>query len=101
MAITMRDVDGFIDTTITRLSSEAGSTRSNFYVDLRSYQQRITQNLVEQCTAVCNARGLQVERNGDGLIVTVDLHTCFFNPSQTRSYEMALNYTRNMHGNHL
>lgn len=101
MSLSMRDVDGFIDATLTRLASEAGTTRSNFYVDLRSYQQRITQNLVEQCTAVCESRGLVVTRNGDGLVVTVDLQTCFFNPDQAKAYQMALNYTRSIHGNHL
>lgn len=101
MSLSMRDIDGFIDNAITRLASESGSTRSTYYVDLRSYQQRITQNLVEQCTTICNSRGLKAERSGDGLMVTVDLHSCFFNPVQARAYEMALNYTRTMHGNHL
>ena len=101
MPLNMRDVDGFIDATIARLSSEAGTTRSNFYVDMRTYQQRITQNLVDQCTAVCESRGLVVTRNGDGLIVTVDLQTCFFNPEQSKVYQMALSYTRSFQGNQL
>jgi hypothetical protein len=101
MSLSMRDVDGFIDATIARLASEAGTMRSNFYVDLRSYQQRITQNLVDQCATICESRGLVVTRNGDGLVVTVDLHTCFLNPDQAKGYQMALNYTRSVHGNQL
>lgn len=45
MSLTMQQLDFFIDTTINRLSSEAGVTRSSFYVNLRDFQQRITQNL--------------------------------------------------------
>lgn len=101
MSLNMREVDDFIDATISRLSSEDGTTRSNFYVDLRSYQQRVTQNLIDQCTDTCTSRGLSVRRNGDGLVITVDLHTCFFNPGQAKAYQLALNYTRSAHGNHL
>lgn len=97
----MHQIDGFIDTAINRLSSASGSSVSHFYVDLRSYQQRITQNLVEQCIRLCQSRGLSVERQGDGLIVTVDLDTCFLNPKQALFYNGALEYTRTMHGNGL
>lgn len=101
MSLTMYQIDGFIDTAINRLSSEAGSTVSHFYVDLRSYQQRITQNLVDQCVSVCLSRGLLAERQGDGLTVTVNLNTCFLNPNQALAYNTALAYTRTVHGNHL
>jgi hypothetical protein len=101
MAITMQQLDSFIDVTINRLASEAGSTRSSFYVDLRTFQQRITQNLVAQCTAICASRGLHAERNGDGLVITVDLNLCFLNPNQSILYNTALAYTRATHGNHI
>jgi hypothetical protein len=100
MSLTMQQVDSFIDTTINRLSSESGTTQSSFYVDLRSFQQRITQNLVAQCVALCASRGLHAERNGDGLVVTVNLNSCFLSPSQSVAYNTALAYTRNVHGNH-
>jgi hypothetical protein len=101
MSISMREVDDFIDTTISRLSSEDGTTRSNFYIDLRSYQKRVTQSLIDECVNTCATRGLATERQGDGLIVTVNLHNCYFNPSQAKAYQIALNYTRNVYGNHL
>lgn len=101
MSLTMQQLDFFIDTTINRLSSEAGVTRSSFYVNLRDFQQRITQNLVDNCIQLCSARGLDAERNGDGLMVHVDLNTCFLNAQQSASYNAALAYTRHIHGNHL
>lgn len=101
MSLTMQQVDSFIDTTINRLSGEAGSTRSSFYVDLRAFQQRITQNLVDSCTQLCNSRGLTAERNGDGLVVTVDLDRCLLNYQQSALYNAALAYTRQVHGNHI
>lgn len=101
MSLTMQQVDNFIDTTINRLASESGFTSSSFYVDLRSFQQRITQNLVNQCMDICASRGLHAERKGDGLVVTVNLNSCFLNPSQSIAYNTALAYTRAVHGNHL
>lgn len=101
MSITMQQIDSFIDTTINRLSSESGYTDSSFYVDLRSFQQRITQNLVNQCIEVCASRGLHAERKGDGLVITVNLNTCFLNPNQSIAYNTALAYTRTVHGNHI
>ena len=101
MSITMRQIDDFIDTAIARLSGEEGITRSKFYVDLREYQQRVTQNLVEQCIATCASRGLVAQRNGDGLFIVVDLDTCAFNSNQARNYQVALNYTRSVHGNQM
>jgi len=79
----------------------AGITRSSFYVDLRSLQQRITQNLVDSCIQMCSSRGLYAERSGDGLVVTVDLNTCLLNGQQSALYNTALAYTRQVHGNHL
>ena len=101
MSITMQQIDGFIETTINRMAGESGSVRSTFYVDLRSLQQRITQNLVSQCMSACQSRGLHAERNGDGLIVTVDLNHCYLNPQQTAMYNIALAHTRMVHGNNL
>ena len=99
MSITMQQIDNFIDTTINRLASESGTTTSTFYVDLRSFQQRITQNLVNQCMEICASRGLHAERRGDGLVITVNLNSCFLNPSQSSAYNTALAYTRAVHGN--
>ncbi len=49
MSISMQQIDSCIETTINRLSSEAGTMVSNFYLDLRSPgRQRITEKLVEQ-----------------------------------------------------
>jgi len=101
MSLTMREIDSFIDTTILRLASESGRTTSDFYVDLRAYQQRITQNLVTQCTDICASRGLSAERSGDGLMIHVDLDRCVFTSTQSANYATALAYTRRMHGNHL
>ncbi len=47
MSISMQQIDSCIETTINRLSSEAGTMVSNFYLDLRSPgRQRITEKLV-------------------------------------------------------
>jgi hypothetical protein len=99
MAITMQQLDNFIDTTINRLASESGTTTSSFYVDLRAFQQRITQNLVNQCMEICESRGLYAERRGDGLVITVNLNSCFLSPNQSSAYNAALAYTRVVHGN--
>lgn len=101
MSISMAQIDSFIDTTINRFSSEGGESIGKFYVDLRSLQQRITQNLVDQCIEICESRGLKAERRGDGLIITVNLNTCYLNPSQSLNFNAALNYTRTVHGNNL
>jgi len=101
MAISMSQIDSFIDTTISRLSGEAGTVQSTFYVDLRSFQKRITQNLVQQCLDVCASRGVYAERVGDGLNVTVNLNSCFLTPMQSNAYNLALAYTRQIHGNHI
>lgn len=101
MSLTMRQIDDFIDAALDRLSGAQGVTVSCFYVDLRSYQQRITPKLVEQCVRICESRGLGAERDGDGLHVTVDLDTCFLNPSQAVIYRTALAFTRSQYGNHL
>ncbi|ATG93104.1 hypothetical protein QRO08_09700 [Paracidovorax citrulli] len=99
MSLTMHQLDDFIDTTINRMSGESGVKTGRFYVELRSLQQRVTQNLVDQCIALCARRGLQAERDGDGLIVHVNLDTCALNPQQSAAYNVALNYTRRIHGN--
>ncbi len=97
--LVMSQLDTFIDTAIARMSRESGSSRSNFYVDLRSMQQRITKNLVDDCVRLCASRNLAAERVGDGLSVTVDLDTCALNPQQSAAYNLALAYTRHVHGN--
>jgi len=99
MNLTMRDIDLFIDTTINRLSSPNGTLHSSFYIDLRSLQSRITKNLVEECTSMCESRGLHVQRMGDGLSVTVDLNSCSLNPRQAAEFNTALAYTRQIYGN--
>lgn len=97
----MQEIDGFIDTTINRLSGESGSMHSTFYIDLRSYQDRITQRLVEDTINICQSRGLNAERSGDGLRVDVNLNSCFMNPKQAEHFNLALDHTRTMHGNHI
>ncbi|KEZ27348.1 hypothetical protein D5S10_23285 [Pseudomonas savastanoi] len=104
MSITMRDIDNCIETTINRLSSDAGSMRSTFYFDLRTSnpgRQRITDKLADQSIALCRTRGIDAERDGDGLRVTIDLRSCYLNPSQSELFNVALGYTRSVHGNHL
>ena len=59
MSISMQQIDSCIETTINRLSSEAGTMVSNFYLDLRSPgRQRITEKLVEQSIDLCRSRGI-------------------------------------------
>lgn len=101
MSITMSQLDACIETTINRLSSEHGTMVSTFYIDLRGTRTRITSKLVEESIGMCASRGLQAYRVGDGLSVTVDLRTCVMNPAQAAAFNLALNYTRQVHGNHL
>lgn len=100
MSIPMKEIDSLIDTTINRLSGESGTMHSTFYIDLRSYQTRITKRLVEDAMKVCQSRGLYAEQVEGGLKVDVDLSTCFMNPQQTTLFNAALNFTRAVHGNH-
>ncbi|HHP0368279.1 TPA: hypothetical protein ACRZTS_005007, partial [Escherichia coli] len=102
MSISMQQIDSCIETTINRLSSEAGTMVSNFYLDLRSPgRQRITEKLVEQSIDLCRSRGIYAEREGNGLLVRVDLRTCYLNPGQAEMFNIAIGYTRSVHGNHL
>lgn len=101
MSLSMQQLDTFIDTAINRLSSEQAPIVSTFYIDLRTFQSRITNKLVESCIAMCNARGLFAEKVGDGLTVTVNLNSCLFNPRQADAFNIALGYTRQIYGNHL
>ncbi|QIZ46678.1 hypothetical protein DWV07_07145 [Dickeya zeae] len=102
MGLDMRQIDNFIETAINRLSSEAGTMSSNFYVDLRdASRQRITQSYVNQCIDLCNSRGISAERSGDGLLIHVDLQSCYLNANQSMLFNTAINYTRSMHGNYL
>ncbi len=101
MSITMQQLDAFIDTAINRFSCEGSSSTSQFYVDLRSFQQRITKKLEQECIELCRTRGIYAERQGDGLTLTVDLNACSLNPIQAGTYNTALAYVRTVHGNHL
>lgn len=101
MGLTNQDLDSFIDTAIMRLSGQQGQLISHFYVDLRVYQQRITQNLINECVNLCHSRGLITQRNGDGLTVSVDLNSCLLNSYQANNFRIALAYTQGEHGNQL
>jgi len=102
MSISMQQIDSCIEITINRLSSNAGTMDSNFYLDLRAPgRQRITEKLVEQSIKLCRSRGISAEREGDGLVVMVDLRTCYLNPSQAEMFNVAIGYTRSVYGNHL
>lgn len=101
MTISMKQLDDFIDATINRLSSEHGTMIGTFYIDLRAIQTRITSKLVDQSISMCESRGLHAKRVGDGLSVTVDLQTCIMNSTQAAAFNLALNYTRQVHGNYL
>ena len=94
MSITNNQIDIFINTTINRFSSNDGPSTSCFYVDLREYQNRITEKLVNDCISKCNARGLDAERIDDGLSVTVNLNKCTFTTSQSNMYNEAMNIRR-------
>ena len=96
--LTSRDIDTFIDTAIDRFSGDTMREVSKFHVDLREYQQRITSNLVNNCIDVCESRGLKAERNGDSLVVTVKLDSCFFSVTQANRYRNVLDYARRVHG---
>jgi hypothetical protein len=100
----MAQIDRFIDTAIARLSSEDAPMLSHFYVDLRTLtpeRQRITDKFVDQSISLCNSRGIQAERSGDGLTITIHLNSCYLNPTQSANFNIALDYTRSQHGNHL
>lgn len=77
---------------------------SNFYLDLRDIypdRQRITDKLVAQAIDLCQSRGIQADRSGDGLTIVVDLYRCYLNPRQAADFNTALDYTRTVHGNQL
>ncbi|TNH79289.1 hypothetical protein [Aeromonas sobria] len=93
MSIPMSHIDGLINAAIDKLSCDGGFVHQ-FYIDLRTYQQRITQQLIERCIDACQARGLYVEQIGDGLSVTVDLKTCVMNQIQAQNFSLALGYSR-------
>ncbi|KOB16687.1 hypothetical protein [Xanthomonas arboricola] len=99
MAISNQQLDIFIDTSINRLSGESAPMLGRYVVDLRSFQQRITQKLVDECIAACTARGIKAERDGASLFIGVDLARCVMNQSQALNYTNALNHTRMVHGN--
>lgn len=101
MSLTMRDIDDMIDSTILRLAGETGSAVSTFYVDLRSYQRRITEKLVSECISLCSSRGIHAERIGDGLSITINLDRCYLNPSQARDFSSAVTFTQAAYGNRL
>lgn len=96
--LSMNAIDEFIDTSINRFCSEAAPVVSEFYFDLRSGLQRISERAVTDAIELCNVRGLDAERINDGLIIKVNLNICRFNPSQTAAYNASLNYIRAAHG---
>ncbi len=98
MSISMSEIDSFIDAAINRLSCGSGTDESMFYVDLHQYQQRITQRLVQECISRCQSRGLRAYHEGSGLSIVVNLKNCVLTPSQAQQYNVALNYTRSVHG---
>ncbi len=98
----MQQIDSCIETTINRLSSEAGTMVSNFYLDLRSPgRQRITEKLVEQSIKSCRSRGIYAEREGNGLLVRVRSENVLSESGQAEMFNIAIGYTRSVHGNHL
>ncbi len=98
----MQQIDSCIETTINRLSSEAGTMVSNFYLDLRSPgRQRITEKLVEQSINLCRSRGIYAEREGNGLLVRVESENVLSESGQAEMFNIAIGYTRSVHGNHL
>ena len=101
MSLTMADIDAMIDSAIFRLAGETGSAVSTFYVDLRNYQRRITDKLVLECISLCNSRGIHAERIGDGLSITINVDTCYLNPSQARDFTSAVTFTQSAYGNRL
>lgn len=101
MSVSSKQLDVFIETSINRLSGERAPMHGRYCVDLRSFQQRITQKLVDDCIATCDARGLDAERRGDELIITVDLGKCVMNQHQAMLFNLALDHTRTVHGNEI
>lgn len=101
----MHILDQFIDTAINRLSSEDGTMVSQFFIDLRAHfsdRQRITQKLINDVITLCESRGLDATVDSrSNLLITVSLNRCRFNPSQAATFNAALAYTRDAHGNHL
>ncbi len=93
MSIPMSHIDDLINAAIDRLSCDGGLVHQ-FYIDLRTYQQRITQQQVDRSINACQSRGLYVERIGDGLSVTVDLNSCMMNQMQAQKFSVALGYSR-------
>ncbi|MGP5327773.1 hypothetical protein [Vreelandella titanicae] len=104
MSQLMQQIDTCIYTTINRLSGESGSMESKFYIDLFAAhpdRKRITEKLVEESISLCRSRGIGAEVSGDGLMVTINLYSCYLSPEQAKLFNTALDYTRTMHGNHV
>lgn len=99
MSISNQQLDVFIETTINRLSGPSATQVGTYCVDLRTFQQRITEKLVQSCMQACEARHINAERSGDNLILTVNLDRCVMNQRQAAQYNLALEHTRVVHGN--
>ena len=63
MSIPMSHIDDLINAAIDRLSCDGGLVHQ-FYIDLRTYQQRITQQQVDRSINACQSRGLYVSGGG-------------------------------------
>ena len=104
MSQLMQQIDTCIYTTINRLSGEGGSMESKFYIDLFAAhpdRKRMTEKLVGESISLCQSRGISAEANGDGLMITINLNSCFMSPDQAKEFNAALHHTRSMHGNHI
>ncbi|MCP1237843.1 hypothetical protein NKW55_14815 [Gluconobacter kondonii] len=101
MSLSMNDIDNMIESAIFRLAGESGNSISTFYVDLRNYQQRVTEKLVSDCISLCNSRGIDAERQGSGLSIKVNLETCHLTPMQAKSFTDAVVFTQATYGNRL
>lgn len=95
------ELSSFIDTTILRYSSENGSPAARYVINLRHYQSRITDKLVNECLSACDRMGLTAERIGDAVFIDVNLNRCTFSSRQAREYQTAVNYRRTIHGHDL
>lgn len=98
----MTIIDNLIDTAINRLSTPNGNFVSYFSLDIREIfpeRKRITKSLIDSVITEFHSRGLDAEFSNNKIYVTVDLNQCFFNYSQAQNFNVALSYSRGVHGN--
>lgn len=89
-ALTMSQIETYIETSLNRFAHPSGEPVSHFYIDLREGRQRISKKLVDETVNLLESRGLQVEQLSDGLSIRVDLSQCFFNSDQADAYNRIL-----------